>query len=710
MPIVVPPIDTRRWEELRDELLARIPSHTPEWTNHGPGDPGVTLLELFAFLGESILYRANRIPERNRLAFLSLLGRPLHPGAPARALVTFERSAPASGTPTTSTLATGLELRAGKLAWHLDAGLDVLPVDSVVCTKASVPLTTTDAAQYRRLYASLLSGPSAPIAVYRTTPLGPDGLRFGDRTVTVDGCVWIALLARKGDSPTATRAALAGRVLSLGLAVDDRYDGVDLPVAGSVDEGSQPGFAAHLATGTGTTPTWTPLGVARGALRETGVVSFVLPAASQLVAWPAPEVLDQGVGDAPPALENASDADRLLVWLRLSPLGDPNVALRWIGINAATATQGDRVYTESVGVGDGAPDQEATVARTPVVPGSLQLWVGDEEWTILADVGAAPREGATGSTAATVDWEAGKIRFGSGLNGARPKRGAPIRVSYEVSAGDAGNVGAGAISAVAVTGMKVRNPVPAWGGTAAESIEDAERQVARTLQHNDRLVTVEDFAVLAQRTPGVDIARVDVLPAFHPLAGTSRPGDAPGCVTVMVVPPQRVSGEAPRPTDAALEAVCAWLEPRRLVTTEVLLRGPTYIDVHVSVGIELAVDLSGTSAAEVREAVRVALVNALSPVPTAAGPGWPLARKVRAQELFVVVANVPGVRAVTDVLLGTAAGTAGDVTLTGLQLPWLAAVAVVEGIPTPLSSLRPSGSTPTTGAALPLPAVPARCG
>ena len=52
-----------------------------------PGDPGQTLIELFAWLADSILYRANLIPERQRLAFLKLLGQPLQPAAAAHGLV-----------------------------------------------------------------------------------------------------------------------------------------------------------------------------------------------------------------------------------------------------------------------------------------------------------------------------------------------------------------------------------------------------------------------------------------------------------------------------------------------------------------------------------------------------------------------------------------------------------------------------------------------
>src|SRR5512134_699929 len=87
MPISPPSLDDRRFDDLVDELLARIPAHTPEWTNPRLGDPGRTLIELFAWLGDSLLYRANLIPERQRLVFLKLLGQQLKPALPATGMV-----------------------------------------------------------------------------------------------------------------------------------------------------------------------------------------------------------------------------------------------------------------------------------------------------------------------------------------------------------------------------------------------------------------------------------------------------------------------------------------------------------------------------------------------------------------------------------------------------------------------------------------------
>src|ERR1041385_4813196 len=88
MSIRPPRLDDRAYDDLVAELVARIPAHTPEWTNPRPGDPGRTLIELFAWLGDALLYRANLIPERQRLAFLRLLGVPLRPARPARGMVT----------------------------------------------------------------------------------------------------------------------------------------------------------------------------------------------------------------------------------------------------------------------------------------------------------------------------------------------------------------------------------------------------------------------------------------------------------------------------------------------------------------------------------------------------------------------------------------------------------------------------------------------
>ena len=97
-------------------------------------------------------------------------------------------------------------------------------------------------------------------------------------------------------------------------------------------------------------------------------------------------------------------------------------------------------------------------------------------------------------------------------------------------------------------GFSVANPVPTWGGADAETVAEGEKQVARYLQHRDRLVTGEDFATIARRTPGVELGRVEVLPAFDPELAPNLPGGAPGAVTLLLVPRARPGPPRTRPS------------------------------------------------------------------------------------------------------------------------------------------------------------------
>src|SRR3954452_12550027 len=88
MALELPVLDDRRFDQILAEARRRIRVTTPEWTNFdGESDPGITLVELFAFLTDSLLYRANRVPELNRLKFLDLLGVALQPAAAAQGII-----------------------------------------------------------------------------------------------------------------------------------------------------------------------------------------------------------------------------------------------------------------------------------------------------------------------------------------------------------------------------------------------------------------------------------------------------------------------------------------------------------------------------------------------------------------------------------------------------------------------------------------------
>ncbi len=87
-----PNLDDRTHADIVAEAIRLIPQYCPEWTNHNPSDPGITLIELFAWMTEMIIYRLNKVTDKNFLAFLDLMGVTLQPPQPATTLLTFELS------------------------------------------------------------------------------------------------------------------------------------------------------------------------------------------------------------------------------------------------------------------------------------------------------------------------------------------------------------------------------------------------------------------------------------------------------------------------------------------------------------------------------------------------------------------------------------------------------------------------------------------
>src|SRR5262249_24328157 len=148
-----PVIEARDYQELLDSALRRIPIHNPEWTNYNRSDPGVTLLELFAFLTESLSYRAQQIPERNRRKLLELLGVPLKPASSAVGLVTLANAR--GPLDREVTLNSDLELRAGPVPFRSGLGLDVLPVEARAFFKRRVLDAPPEVSErYAQLYTS----------------------------------------------------------------------------------------------------------------------------------------------------------------------------------------------------------------------------------------------------------------------------------------------------------------------------------------------------------------------------------------------------------------------------------------------------------------------------------------------------------------------------------------------------------------------------
>jgi len=83
MPLITPNLDDRTFNQMVEDALRRVRETCPQWTDLSPNDPGVVLVELFAFLTEAMIYRLNRLPEKAYVEFLRLIGVKLMPPAAA---------------------------------------------------------------------------------------------------------------------------------------------------------------------------------------------------------------------------------------------------------------------------------------------------------------------------------------------------------------------------------------------------------------------------------------------------------------------------------------------------------------------------------------------------------------------------------------------------------------------------------------------------
>lgn len=733
-----PPIDSRTYRELLAEATARISVHNPEWLNFTDSDPGMTLLQLWAFMSENLLYQASLIPDRVRLTFFELLGIDLPSASAAKGIVEFDVT---KGRLAMTTIPVDREVSAGQVPFRTNTGLTAAPVETRAYVKSRVAADEGFEEQYNLLYGSLLEGVSH-FDFYETEPVtwSATGAPY-DAAAAVDGSVWLALLARRPSEVAATREILGGQVLSLGIVLDLTHDAYRLAPAGSSATTSTDAFEFHLpdasvplpATAAGRVPTYRPIETRTetNVLVEPGIVELVLPPSDQLTTWTDLDPLEAGLGRFPPAL-TGTDAERLVTWVRVRPIagvaaddaaGRRSARISWMGANAALVEQRRHIGREQVGVGSGRPDQQFQLANSPALLDSVRITVDGIEWARVDDLMEAGPEvpvsnSANGGGSSLTDpglptqvvvvrRATGEIVFGDGFHGARPPKGAPIVATYDAGGGNAGLVGAGAITKAAFlpAGAKVINPLPTWGGTEAPTVAQAENAISAFVRHRDRMVAPSDFVDVVRQTPGVDFGRVEVLPLVHPdIVGQQLPG----MVTMLLLPTHDpITPDHPRPDQNVLRAVCEHVEDRRLLTTELHLRGPVYVPAWVSIGIDV---VAGRALGPVREAVKAAVRAFMSPLTGGhVGAGWPLLTPVSRLELVAVVARVDGVSKVFDVLVAGEGGTAVEQVdmASPLHLPQLVGIEVRQGDPVPIADV--IGVAESIDVGLPIPIIPEEC-
>lgn len=740
MALPLPELDDRRFDDLVAELRSRLGRDLPELTQISPGDPVHAFIDMFAWLTETVIYRANLIPERQRRAFLNLLQVPLRPAQPARGIVSID---PTDGNGLSPLIGTEALLKAGEINFTTTGEIQPAPLELRILVKEMLDDAALDAAGISRAQLEALYQPNVVPFRPKTLYAGRDLLNLG---ATLDQALYLACvvparaLAQAGsgaaDKVVAEeqwlnnlRQQLAGITLSLGVVPPDQLEGN--PTSTPTPRHLQVDIAWQKLDGLGNPDPidYLPLEIVEDGSkggRTTGILRVRLPSDANLLKAPAQDdPRDAGAGTAPPEAPADLKPRQLLFWLRLSCPEDPAIQLNYLAINAVAVIGQGIVRNLPLPIGTGRPDQILSLPHGDIEPIDFGLEVTEQNayvpWQQVEHFGACGPQ----DQVFVLDAASGTLQFGDGIRGKRPPAGAGIRaVFYRFGGGVAGNLPAGSIKELNGNGgkFKVRHEIPTSGGRDRESIPQAEKRIPAFLTHRDRAVTREDYAVLARDNPVNPVGRAEAVSGFIPgtsLANVRR--NIPGAVSVFVIPPLAPAlATAPKPTVGLLKDVFEYLRNRAVLGTELYVLSPDFLPISVGVSVRV---MDPATEQQTLKAVQKALLLYLWALPPggAKGEGWPFGGEVDANELKVQVARVPGIMKVVDLRLFAQNGTSGSwrevvpgntlLLQQDYQLPKLMAISVTatgSNAPEP-TGFGPSAGTVNSTGPQPVPVIPDIC-
>jgi predicted phage baseplate assembly protein len=613
MPLPTPALDDRTFQDIVDEAKRLIPRYCPEWTNHNVSDPGVALIELFAWMSEMVLYRVNQVPDRLFVHFLNMVGIEPFPPSVARTDLTF---------------------------W-LSAVLEqpvLVPANTPVMTQTSV--AETDTVVFTTTQDLLIAPPdlvaakASSVTAEQVVDVWED-LRFG----TDGACCFPSDPLAPGDAfYLGFAGSLAGMVLSLRIEAQAEGIGVDP---------RNPPLLWEVWNGEG----WLPTRVhedSTGGLNRPGEIVLMVPiehepltVANESAYWLRARLLAPRNGQ--PTYRNSPRVRGLEV----SALG-----------GTVSAEHAEVIGGETLGRSNGAPAQTFQVSRHPVLARrsdeTIRIVDGarTDAWEEVEDFSAS------GPADRHFVWDSGtgvihfgpRIRYPDGSvrqHGAIPRDGAFIEVSgYRHGGGSRGNVGARTLTLLrsAVPFVNgVINLAPASGGVDAETVAEAKTRGPLTLRTGQRAVTARDFERLTLES-SIEVARARCRPA----------GRGNGAVQLLVVPHVRSDPTTHHLDDFAISpqlmtTIIDALDEHRLVGTAVEVGTPYFQGVSV---VALVHGAPGRPSALVRQRAMDTLARFLNPlVGGSDGTGWPFDADVNLAVITQLLEGVDGVERVDEVLL-----------------------------------------------------------
>jgi len=628
MALPVPNLDDRRFQDLVDDAKRLVQQRCPEWTDHNVSDPGVTMIELFAWMTDQVVYRLNRVPERNYVKFLELIGVSLYPPTAARTAVTFWLSSPQ---PDTVTIARGTQVATLRTA--TDEAIAFATVEDLAIIPCALDRlgSMIDGKTLRDHGSALEKG--AEVFCFQEVPKPGDALYIG------------------------LTEAVPSNAVRLRIRAD--IDGVGV-------DPTNPPLAWEAWTG----DDWEPCELdsdTTGGLNRDGDVVLHVPRghvasliSKQRAGWIRGRVTELSEGQ--PGYS-----------------ASPNIK----GLTAITiggtvdAVNAELVRGEDVGQSEGVPGQRFALKRGPVVPGDgapvLEV-AGDEgwdEWTHVSDfAGSGPDDRHF-----VLDLSSGEVRLGPAVRladgalrryGAVPPKGAHLRLrEYRIGGGRRGNVAPRAISVLKSSipfVSRVENRRPARGGVDGEDIENAKLRGPIRLRARGRAVTTEDYEQLA-RDAAPEVARVRAVAAGD--------GADAGSVRVLIVPSAiseqgRLRFEQLVPSPDTLQKITDRLEESRVIGTRALVEPPVYRGTTIVAKLKARPRVNATRLQEEALAALYAYFHPITGGPDATG--WPFGRPINVGEVYSVLQALRGTEIVEDARLFGADPVSGQ---RGQQTPRL---------------------------------------
>ncbi|MGC5328269.1 putative baseplate assembly protein [Brevibacillus sp. SYSU BS000544] len=608
----IPKLDDKTFSELVEEARKAIPRYTKEWTDQNIHDPGITFIELFSWLAEMQHYYLDRIRKENYLKFLKLLGIEPLEAKSARADVTFSLGMPSSGG---IRVCKGTKLSTGEIVFETEQEILVVSV------------------QLEIIITSFSSGVLDNTAANGIT--GQHYYAFGEEAET-GSRMYLGF-----DQPFPV-----GESIPITFKLFEKY-----PVAKGKHEDEKQivvpsaclAWEYWSSNGGGN---WVPLSIIKD---ETLMLS-----GSGRVNFLAPQDMQKS------KVYPATDTDRYWVRATVMQAGyELPPRIESILLNTISVIQRD-TRGEEIGRSNGLPDQCFQLEQSPVVPETLVLQVeersGDmflwRDWIRVNDFDAS----MPSDRHYILKAETGQIFFGDGVNGAIPpvpQEGGKNNIracTYQTTVAEKGNVGAGAISQIYdpmgdEVKVRVENRHPASGGAPKEMMDEAKARARREWKTRYRAVTSEDFEYLACSTPGLRVARAKAIPLIGPPDFTNS--DKHASVTIVVVPYSEAS--KPMPSEGFLKTVGCHLDEHRLITTQLHVIAPDYVQVRVEAIVSIEPDFHFI---ETSNRIETALRDFLHPLN--GGPereGWPIGRTVYKSEIYEEIGKVDGVDCVQSVRL-----------------------------------------------------------